>query len=126
MALLFFIILKKFVRLLPVADPVGKLEVFQVAGVASFCDRDNMVDAGRQRIRIFQREVNRLSADAAYRLRGIYLFLVSLEGATVGAVSIWSWWLHFSFPLKDPEAEAVRVLLILPARGVVYVFFTIP
>lgn len=77
--LLKVLFLNKLVRFLPVAGPVGELQVIKIRGVSVFCDRNYVIYASRQRMRISEVEVYGLSADAAEGLSCKYLFLILSE-----------------------------------------------
>ena len=71
--------LNKLVRFLPVAGPVGELQVIKVRGVSVFCNRNYVIYAGRQRMRISEVEVYGLSAYTTEGLSCKDLFLVLPE-----------------------------------------------
>lgn len=66
-----------------------ELKIVKVAGVSAFDDGDDVVDAGRERMRELIAEIDRLAADAANGLRRIDLLFVPLKGQTVCAVVVW-------------------------------------
>lgn len=80
--------LHQTVRLLAVAAPVSELKIADIRRVASFGHRDNMIDRRRKRMRILVREVDRLSADAAHRLRPEYLHPGGFISPTVAGGSV--------------------------------------
>lgn len=65
----------QLVALGPVAAEMRELKVVEVAGVSAFDDGDDVVDAGRERMRELIAEIDRLAADAANGLRRIDLLL---------------------------------------------------
>ena len=56
-----------------------ELKIGDVGRASTLCDRYDVVDTRRERVRKFQLEVNSLPADTADRLRRVYLFLVAVE-----------------------------------------------
>lgn len=78
----------QLVALGPVAAEMRELKIVKVAGVSAFDDGDDVVDAGRERMRELIAEIDRLAADAANGLRRIDLLFVPLKGQTVCAVVV--------------------------------------
>ena len=78
----------ELVGFVPVAGHVCELQVVQVGRVPAFGNRNDMVDAGRERMREFQPEVNRLAADSADLLRRVDFLLVRLELCPLRAVVV--------------------------------------
>ena len=58
--------------------------------MTALTDGDDMVDAGRERVRKFERKIHRLTADAADLLRGVYLLLVRFKLRPLSAVVVGS------------------------------------
>lgn len=81
---------QELVRLLAVAGPMGKLQVLQIAGVSASGYRNNMVDTGRQWVRIAKGFVHGFAADTANSLGRHNLLFVPLKSQAVGAVFIWT------------------------------------
>ena len=91
----------QLVALGPVAAEMRELKIVKVAGVSTFDDGDDVVDAGRERMRELIAEIDRLAADAANGLRRIDLLFVPLKGQTVCAVVVW--------PLVAARLPAIRM-----------------
>ena len=80
----------EFIRLLTVAAPMRKLQIADVRRVPALGYRDNVVDAGGQRVRIFEREINGSAAYAAHGLRGVYPLFVRAELLLMSAAAVGS------------------------------------
>lgn len=93
---------KKFIGFLPVASPMRKLQVVQVAGVSTFCYRDDMVNTGAERVRISVLIlIHWLATNTTNSLCCIDLLFVSLEGKPVRTVLVWP----ISFGSHDTPPE---------------------
>ena len=73
-----------------IAAPVSKLQIRYVRRVPALGYRDNVVYAGGQRVRIFERKINRSAAYSAHGLRGVYPFLVRAELLLMSAAAVGS------------------------------------
>ena len=77
------------VALVSVAFPVSQLQIVQVITSAS-CTRDYVVNCWTKRIRIFQRLVNRLSANPTDCLCCKYYLFVVIKHRPPGWITLWS------------------------------------
>ena len=80
----------ELIRLLAIAAPMRELQIADVRRVPALGYRDNVVYAGGQRVRIFEREVNGSAAYAAHGLRGVYPLLVRAELLLMSAAAVGS------------------------------------
>lgn len=67
---------------------MGQLQVVDITWVPALGNGDDVVDARRQRMRIFVGEIHRLATYTAHRLGGVDLLLVTLKSQAVGAILV--------------------------------------
>lgn len=85
-----YLLFDELIRLLAITAPVRELQIADVRRVSALGYRDNVVDAGGQRVRIFEREINGSAAYAAHGLRGVYPLFVCAELLLMSAAAVGS------------------------------------
>ena len=81
---------KEFIGLLPVAAPVGQLQIIPVTWMPTFCDRNDVVNTRRQWVRIPHTEIHRLTANTTQCLGCVNFLFSPFKGKSVCTVLVWS------------------------------------
>ena len=93
----------------PVANTMRQLQVAKVRRVSTTCDRNYMVDAWAQWIRITNRLINRLAAYSTELLGCQDDPLICFKLRPIGPLPVWSF--HSIIPL--PRREGIKSFRIL-------------